>query len=78
MSNLYVKKCLEENHGDLSLIVEAGKSQYFLIEDFNTFMYDHRLHGSRKHFFCYCLQAFSTEEVFKRHIISLKLMVNKW
>ena len=31
-------------------------------------MYDHTLHCGRKHFFRYCLQAFSTEEILKRHI----------
>ena len=31
-------------------------------------MYDYTLHGGRKHFSCYCLQAFSTEEIFKHHI----------
>ena len=30
-------------------------------------MYDHTLHRGRKHFCRYCLQAFSTEEIFKRH-----------
>ena len=29
-------------------------------------MYDHALHYGRKHF-CYCLQAFSTEEILKCH-----------
>ena len=31
-------------------------------------MYDHALHYGRKHFCCYCLQAFSTEEILKCHI----------
>ena len=31
------------------------------------FVYDHTLHGGRKHF-CRCLQAFSTEEILKCHI----------
>ena len=31
-------------------------------------MYDHTLHRGRKHFCRYCLQAFSTEEILKRHI----------
>ena len=31
-------------------------------------MYDHTLHRGRKHFCCYCLQAFSTEEILKPHI----------
>ena len=30
-------------------------------------MYDHTLHHGRKHF-CYCLQAFSSEEILKHHI----------
>ena len=30
-------------------------------------MYDHTLHHRRKHFCCYCLQAFSTEKIFKSH-----------
>ena len=35
---------------------------------FNTFIYDHKLHRRRKHFCCYCLQSFSTEEILKRHV----------
>ena len=31
-------------------------------------MYDHTLHRRRKHFCCYCLQAFSPEEILKGHI----------
>ena len=31
-------------------------------------MYDHLLHRGRKHFCCYCLHAFITEEVLKCHI----------
>ena len=31
-------------------------------------MYGHTLHGRRKHFCWYCLQAFSTEEILKLHI----------
>ena len=34
---------------------------------FNTFMYDRTLHYRRTHFCCYCLQAFSTEEILKFH-----------
>ena len=46
------------------------------MKDFNIFMYDHSLHRQKKHFRCYCLQVFSTEEILifsteeilKRHI----------
>ena len=31
-------------------------------------MYDHKLHIGRKDFCCYCLQAFSTKEIFRCHI----------
>ena len=31
-------------------------------------MYGHTLHRGRQHFYCFCLQAFSTEEILKRHI----------
>ena len=47
---------------------EEGKWYHVLIKDFNTFMYDYTLHGGRKHFYRYCLQAFSTEEILKHHI----------
>ena len=50
------------------MIEEEGKKQYVLIKDFNTFMYDHALRWGRKIFCYYCLQAFSTEEMLKRHI----------
>ena len=33
-----------------------------------SFMYDHTLHRERKHFCRYCLQAFSTEKISRRHI----------
>ena len=31
-------------------------------------MYDHTLHRGKKNLCHYCLQAFSTEEILKRHI----------
>ena len=41
-------------------------------------MYGHTLHRGKKHFCYYCLQAFSTEEILKRHIkTALKLMASK-
>ena len=66
---IYVpKQCREEKVVDLVLIGEKGKMHYVLIKDFNTFMYDHLLYSGRKHFCFYCLQAFSGEEILKRHI----------
>ena len=48
-------------HVDLLLIGKREKEQYVLIKDCNTLMYDHTLHGGRKHF-CGCLQALRTAE----------------
>ena len=62
------KKCWEDKHADLLLIGEGEKKHYVLIKDFNTFMYDHTLHRGRKLFCPYCLHAFVTEEIVKRHI----------
>ena len=48
---IYVsKKCCEEKHVDLLLIEEKGKRHYVLINDFNTFMYNHTLHHRKKNF----------------------------
>ena len=53
---IYVsEKCCEEKQVDLLLIGEEGKRHYFLINDFNMFMYDHTLLRGRKHFCRYCL-----------------------
>ena len=72
---IYVsKKCCEEKHVDLLLIREKDKIHYVLIKDFNRFMYDHTLHRGEKHFCCYCLQAFSTEE--KKHHIKDWFKIN--
>ena len=49
---------------------KEGKRHYVFVKDFNTLMYDHSLHRRRKHFFLYCLQDFSTEEILKIHIKS--------
>ena len=50
------------------MIEKEDKGHYVLIKDFSTFMYDHTLNTGRKHFYCYSVQAFSTEEILKRHI----------
>ena len=66
---IYISKnCYEDKHVDLLSIGEKDKKHYVLINYFNTFMYDHTLHLGKKHFCCYCLQAFSTEEILKHHI----------
>ena len=60
------------------MIGEEGKRHYIFIKDFNTFIYHDTLQGGGKHFCCYCLKAFSTEELLKRYIKDwFKLMVNK-
>ena len=37
------------------------------MKDSNSSMYDHRRPRGRKHICRYCLQAFSSEEIFKLH-----------
>ena len=59
------KKCCEEKHVDLLLTGEEVKRHYVLINDFNTFIYDHTLHREKKFFCRYC---FSTEEKLKFYI----------
>ena len=56
-------------HLGLLLLREEDKRQYFLIKDFNKFMYDNILHCGRKKFYFYCSQAFSTGEIFKSHVV---------
>ena len=56
---MYQKNAAKKNNVDLFLIGEERKRHYLLIKGFNTFMYDHTLHGGRKHFCQYYLQAFS-------------------
>ena len=63
----YLKKFCGNKHVGLLLIGEEDKRHYVLIKDFNTFMYAYTLHSGRKHFCCYYLQAFSTEEILKCH-----------
>ena len=64
---MYQKKCCEENHVDLLFIGEEVKRHYALIKDVNPFIYDHALHRGKNIFCHYCLQAFSTKEILKRH-----------
>ena len=50
------------------LTEDREKKHYALINDFNRFMFDHSLNRRRKYFCWYCLHAFITEEILKRHI----------
>ena len=63
---MYQIKTVEKNI-DL-LLMEDSQMYHVLIKDFNTFMYYHSLHSGRKHFCCYCLQVFSTEEILTHHV----------
>ena len=49
-------------------MIGKGETKHVLTNDFNRFMCDHSLHQGRKHFCCYCLHAFITEEILKHHI----------
>ena len=43
-----------------SMYEENVEKKHVIIEDFNTFMYNHTLHRRKNHFCFYFLQAFST------------------
>ena len=66
--SMYQKMCCEDKQVDLFLIGEEDKIHYSLIKGLHTFMFDHTLHQRRKHFCCYCLQAFSLEDILKCQI----------
>ena len=53
---------------DLLLIREEGKKHNILIKDFNSFMYNHRVHRGPKHFCRHCLQGFGLAEILKIHV----------
>ena len=50
------------------LIAGEDERHYSLTKDFDRFRYHRTLHWGRKHFCCYCLNAFSTEEILKCHV----------
>ena len=64
IQSIYQKKCCEEKHVDLLLTREGEKYTMFLSMILTLFL----LHRGRKHFCRYCLHAFITEEILKRHI----------
>ena len=66
-----VKICVfdcEDKQVGLLLTGEESKQNYVLIKDFNTFLYDHKLHRGRKNLCRYCLKAFKTPEKLKFQI----------
>ena len=56
------------------MLIEEGRRHYVLIKDFDTFLYDHTLHCGRKHFSCYCLQAYKQRIIMpkKRGFVKFK------
>ena len=65
------QKISRKKYVDLLLIEEKRKRYYVLIKDFRIFKYNDTLHGRKKYFCLYCLQAFSIEEILKLHIKEL-------
>ena len=59
------KKCFEEKQCSCITDKRRGICSY---QQFEYFMYDHTFNCARKHFCCYCLQAFSPEEILRSHI----------
>ena len=51
---------------NLLLITADENKHYVLIKDLNRFVYNQTRHKKRKHFYMFCLQCFSSEDVLKR------------
>ena len=63
---------------DSLLIQEKDKSHNVLINGFNILNHDHTMHCGRKHFCCYCLQAFKAAEILKSHLNGCFKILNKY
>ena len=48
-------------------ITDENKSHYVFIKSFNRFMCYQTKSENRKHFFRYCLQRFSSDEILQEH-----------
>ena len=64
---IYVSKEKYEDCMNLLLITENENKHYVIIKDFNKFMFNQTKHKERKHFCMYCLQCFSSGQVFTTH-----------
>ena len=64
---IYISKEKYQDHMELLLITEGENKHYFLIKEFNKFMFRQNKHEHRKHFCMYCLQCFSREDVLTEH-----------
>ena len=60
MFNLNVKK-KKKKKARINILWEV-KTDYVLIKNLNTFLYEYTLHHARKHFCRYSLQCFRTAE----------------
>ena len=60
MFNLNVKK-KKKKEARINILWEV-KTDYVLIKNLNTFLYEYTLHRARKHFCRYSLQCFRTAE----------------
>ena len=59
-----MSKKSENKHVDFLLIGREVKTDYALIKNLDTFLYEYSLHHVRKHFCRYSLQRFRTAETF--------------
>ena len=65
---IHISKETFKDQMNLLLITKDEKKHYFLIKDFNSFMYNQSKHKERKHFCMYCLQCFSSERVLANYV----------
>ena len=65
---IHISKETFKDQMNLLLITKDEKRHYFLIKDFNKFMYNQSKHKEKKHFCMFCLQCFSSERVLANHV----------
>ena len=65
---IHISKETFEDQMNLLLITKDEKKHYFLIKEFNAFMYNQSKYKERKHFCMYCLQCFSSERILANHV----------
>ena len=71
------KKRKKKKEARINILWEV-KTDYVLIKNLNTFLYEYTLHRARKHFCRYSLQCFRTAETIDMSLKAvLKLIVKK-
>ena len=74
---IHISKETFEDQMNLLLITEDEKKHYFLIKDFDKFMYNQSKHQHHKHFCLSCPQCFSSKDVLEKHTTTCLIINGK-